>query len=509
MNIIKQVVRIKYGERAAKTSCKAARLLLSRLFHDGRVEVNSEEQEVVIALGSNVGDRVHNFDDALERMKKSGIEITRHGCLYETEPAYVTDQPRFLNSAIRGVTKLDPRKLLEKLKEIEREMGRTAGIRYGPRPIDLDILFYGSRMVNTDTLTIPHERIWERPFVMAPLIDLLGLHTDNDTVKSWHLLSRNSGGIVEAWQKLGGESLIGKDGMERVLPVGDRLWSWSKNTSIMGILNVTPDSFSDGGKFLSVEAAVSQVRSMLMEGADIVDLGAQSTRPMASQLSPEQELDRLIPVLEAVKGMPEMEGKLISVDTFHSQVALEAVSRGADLVNDVSAGQLDSEMHSVVAALRTPYVAMHMRGDPSTMQNHENLEYDDVNADVAFELYTRVRDAEVSGIPAWRMIIDPGIGFSKNTEQNLDILMGLPDIRSEIAKKSVAISHAPLLVGPSRKRFLGEICGRPVAAERDPVTVASVTAGVLGGANIVRVHNVRDNRDAVKLCDAMLQRRRT
>ncbi|KAH6797843.1 Dihydropterin pyrophosphokinase / Dihydropteroate synthase [Perilla frutescens var. hirtella] len=509
MNIIKQVVRIKYGERAAKTSCKAARLLLSRLFHDGRVEVNSEEQEVVIALGSNVGDRVHNFDDALERMKKSGIEITRHGCLYETEPAYVTDQPRFLNSAIRGVTKLDPRKLLEKLKEIERDMGRTAGIRYGPRPIDLDILFYGSRMVNTDTLTIPHERIWERPFVMAPLIDLLGLHTDNDTVKSWHLLSRNSGGIVEAWQKLGGESLIGKDGMERVLPVGDRLWSWSKNTSIMGILNVTPDSFSDGGKFLSVEAAVSQVRSMLMEGADIVDLGAQSTRPMASQLSPEQELDRLIPVLEAVKGMPEMEGKLISVDTFHSQVALEAVSRGADLVNDVSAGQLDSEMHSVVAALRTPYVAMHMRGDPSTMQNHENLEYDDVNADVAFELYTRVRDAEVSGIPAWRMIIDPGIGFSKNTEQNLDILMGLPDIRSEIAKKSVAISHAPLLVGPSRKRFLGEICGRPVAAERDPVTVASVTAGVLGGANIVRVHNVRDNRDAVKLCDAMLQRRRT
>ncbi|KAH6798688.1 Dihydropterin pyrophosphokinase / Dihydropteroate synthase [Perilla frutescens var. frutescens] len=508
MNIIKQVVRIKYGERAAETSCKAARLLLSRLFHDGRVEVNSEEQEVVIALGSNVGDRVHNFDDALERMKKSGIEITRHGCLYETEPAYVTDQPRFLNSAIRGVTKLDPHKLLEKLKEIERDMGRTAGIRYGPRPIDLDILFYGSRMVNTDTLTIPHERIWERPFVMAPLIDLLGLQTDNDTVKSWHLLSRNSGGIVEAWQKLGGESLIGKDGMERVLPVGDRLWSWSKNTSIMGILNVTPDSFSDGGKFLSVEAAVSQVQSMLMEGADIVDLGAQSTRPMASKLSPEQELDRLIPVLEAVKGMPEMEGKLISVDTFHSQVALEAVSRGADLVNDVSAGQLDSEMYSVVAALRTPYVVMHMRGDPSTMQNHENLEYDDVCADVASELYTRVRDAEVSGIPAWRMIIDPGIGFSKNTEQNLDILMGLPDIRSEIAKKSVAISHAPLLVGPSRKRFLGEICGQPVAAERDLVTVASVTAGVLGGANIVRVHNVRDNRDAVKLCDAMLQRRR-
>ncbi|KAL0358204.1 UNVERIFIED_CONTAM: Folate synthesis bifunctional protein, mitochondrial [Sesamum calycinum] len=486
----------------------AAHRCLFRFYHDSSVEVNSEVQEVVIALGSNVGDRLHNFEDALERMKKSGIQIKRHGCLYETEPAYVTDQPHFLNSAVRGITKLEPHKLLGVLKEIERDMGRTAGIRYGPRPIDLDILFYGSQTVNTDILTIPHERIWERPFVMGPLIDLLGFDADNDTIKSWHQLSRHSGGLFEAWEKLGGESLIGKDGMKRVLPVANQLWNWSTKTSIMGILNVTPDSFSDGGKFLSVESAVSQVRSMLTEGADIIDLGAQSTRPMASKLSPEQELERLIPLLEAVKNMPEMEGKLISVDTFYSQVALEAVNKGAHLVNDVSAGQLDSDMHNVVAALKIPYIAMHMRGDPSTMQNHENLAYNNVCVDVASELYMHVRDAELSGIPAWRIIIDPGIGFSKNTEQNLDILMRLPAIQSEIARRSVAVSHAPLLIGPSRKRFLGEICGQPTAAQRDPATIAAITAGVLGGANIVRVHNVRDNRDAVKLCDAMLQRRR-
>ncbi|XP_047958902.1 folate synthesis bifunctional protein, mitochondrial isoform X1 [Salvia hispanica] len=508
MNFIKQVVPVKCGRRAAKTSFAAARLCLSRRFHDAPVEVNSEEQEVVIAIGSNVGDRVHNFEEALQRMKKSDIQITRHACLYETEPAYVTDQPRFLNSAVRGTTKLGPHKLLAVLKEIERDLGRTAGIRYGPRPIDLDILFYGSRTVNTDSLTIPHERIWERPFVMAPLIDLLGVQADNETVKSWHSLSKHPGGLFEAWEELGGESLVGKDGMERVLPVGNRLWSWSANTSVMGVLNVTPDSFSDGGKFLSVESAVSRVRSMLAEGADIVDLGAQSTRPMASKLSPEQELDRLIPVLEAVRDMPEMVGKLISIDTFHSQVALEAVSKGAHLVNDVSGGKLDANMHHVVASLGIPYIVMHMRGDPSTMQNQENLVYDDVCSDAASELCTRVRDAEISGIPAWKMIIDPGIGFSKNTEQNLDILMGLPAIRSEIGKKSLALAHAPLLVGPSRKRFLGEICGRTVAGERDPATVAAVTAAVLGGANIVRVHNVRDNRDAVKLCDAMLHRRR-
>lgn len=473
------------------------------------MEVSSEEQEVVIALGSNVGDRLRTFEEALLRMKESDIKITRHGCLYETEPAYVTDQPRFLNSAVRGITKLDPHKLLSTLKEIERDLGRTAGgIRYGPRPIDLDILFYGNRTLNTESLTIPHERIWERPFVMAPLIDLLGVETENDTVKCWHSLSRNYGGIFEAWEKLGGEALVGKNGMERVLPVGEKLWSWSTNTTVMGILNVTPDSFSDGGKSLSVKAAVSQVQSMLLEGADIVDLGAQSTRPMATRVSPEEEMDRLIPILEAVKDMDEMEGKLISIDTFHSKVALEAVTRGAHLINDVSSGKMDENMHNVVAKLRVPYVAMHMRGDPSTMQNLENLEYDDVCGDVASELWTSVRDAEVSGVPAWRMILDPGIGFSKNSDQNLDILMGLPEIRSEIGKKSLAMAHAPFLVGPSRKRFLGEICGRKIAGERDAATVASVAAAVLGGANIVRVHNVRDNRDAVKLCDAMLQRRR-
>ncbi|EYU28880.1 hypothetical protein ABFS82_12G090400 [Erythranthe guttata] len=509
MNFIKQLVHIKHGIRAAKnSSCKAASLCLFRSLYHSSVEVNSEEQEVVIALGSNVGDRLNNFEDALNRMKKAGILISRHGCLYETEPAYVTDQPHFLNSAVRATTKLEPHKLLETLKEIERDLGRTAGIRYGPRPIDLDILFYGSQTVNTDTLVIPHERIWERPFVMGPLIDLLGTDPDNDTTKSWHLLSRNSGGIFEAWQKLGGESLIGKDGMKRVLPVGNRLWNWSTRASVMGILNVTPDSFSDGGEFISVGSAVSRVRSMVTEGADIIDLGAQSTRPMAAKLSPEQELDRLIPVLEAVINMPEMEGKLISVDTFYSQVALEAIKKGAHLINDVSAGQLDSNMHNVIAGLKIPYIAMHMRGDPSTMQNDENLVYDDVCKDVGSELYTRVRDAELAGVPAWRMILDPGIGFSKSTKHNLDILAGLPGVRSEIGRKSLALSRAPLLIGPSRKRFLGEICGQTDAARRDAATVACVTAGVLGGADIVRVHNVGVNRDALRICDAMLQRRR-
>lgn len=503
------LTRIKIYHRAGgRNPSRASWLSFYHSSSDASIEVHSPEQEVVIALGSNVGNRLRNFDEALQLMKSSGIQITRHACLYETEPVHVTDQPRFLNSAVRGFTKLGPLELLGVVKKIETEMGRTSGIRYGPRPIDLDILFYGKFKVNSEILTVPHERIWERSFVMAPLIDLLGTDIDNDTVACWHSFARHSGGLFESWKNLGGESLVGKDEIKRVFPVGGRLWDYSGRTSIMGILNLTPDSFSDGGKYLSVEAAVSQVRLMLSEGADIIDFGAQSTRPMATQISPEEELERLLPILDIVKQMPEVKGKILSVDTFYSKVVAEAVSKGAQLVNDVSGGWMDPSMYDTVAALRVPYIVMHMRGDPSTMQNSENLQYTDICKDVASELYTRVRNAELSGIPAWRIIIDPGLGFSKTSEQNLDIVMGLPTIRAELARRSIAVSHAPLLAGPSRKRFLGQVCGRSAATERDPATVASVTSAILGGANIARVHNVKDNLDAAKLCDAMLGRRR-
>lgn len=473
------------------------------------LDVHSPEQEIVIALGSNVGDRMQNFNEALSLMKKSGINITRHGCLYETEPAYVTDQPLFLNSAIRGTTKLGPHELLKALKQIEKNLGRTDGIRYGPRPIDLDILFYGKFKIESEALTVPHERIWERPFVVAPLMDLLGSSIDNDTVASWHSFSRKSGGLFEVWQNLGGESSIGREGLRRVLPIGSILWDWSKRTHVMGVLNLTPDSFSDGGKFQAVEAAISQVKLLIAEGADIIDIGAQSTRPFARRLSADEELERLVPVLEAIVQIPEVKGKLLSVDTFYAEVALEAVRRGVHIVNDVSGGQLEPKILNVVREVGVPYIAMHMRGDPTTMQSNENLQYEDVCKQVASELYARVNEAELSGIPLWRIIIDPGIGFSKKTEHNLELLMGLSSIREEIGKKSLAVSHAPILVGPSRKRFLGELCNRTNPVERDPATIAAVTAGILGGANIIRVHNVGYNLDAAKVCDALVKQRKT
>ncbi|KAJ1289221.1 hypothetical protein BS78_02G147800 [Paspalum vaginatum] len=416
----------------------------ARSFTQCSLEGCSADQEIVIAMGSNVGDRVNTFDRALQLMKSSGVNITRHACLYETAPAYVTDQPQFLNSAVRGTTRLGPHELLKKLKEIEKDIGRTCGIRYGPRPIDLDGCFF------------------------------------------------------QLWNKLGGKSIIGTESIKRVLPVGNRLLDWCERTLVMGVLNLTPDSFSDEGKFQQVEAAISQAKLLISEGADTLML----------RLSPNEELERLVPVLDEITKIPEMEGKLLSVDTFYAEVASEAVKRGAHVINDVSGGQLDPRILKVAAELGVPYVAMHMRGDPSTMQNEQNLQYDDVCKEVASELYTQVREAELSGIRLWRIVLDPGIGFSKKSRHNLEVIMGLESIRREMGKMSIGASHVPILLGLSRKRFLGEICNRANPVKRDVATVAAVTAGILNVANIVRVHNAGYGADATKVCDALHRRRR-
>jgi len=302
--------------------------------------------------------------------------------------------------------------------------------------------------------------------------------------------------------------MIGTEGIKRVLPIGNCLLDWSDRSLIMGILNLTPDSFSDGGKFQPVEAAIAQAKLLISEGADIIDIGAQSTRPFARRLSPHEELERLVPVLDEVTKIPEMEGRLLSVDTFYAEVATEAVKRGVHMINDVSGGQLDPRILKVAAELGVPYVIMHMRGDPSTMQSEKNLQYGDVCKEVASELYKMLREAELSGIPLWRIVIDPGIGFSKKTGHNLEIIKGLESIRREIGKMSIGASHVPILLGPSRKSFLGEICNRTNPVERDVVTAIAVADGIINGANIVRVHNVGYSADAVKYCSASRKGRR-
>jgi 2-amino-4-hydroxy-6-hydroxymethyldihydropteridine diphosphokinase/dihydropteroate synthase len=448
-----------------------------------------------------MGDRVSNFDKALVMMKRSGISVICHSGLYESAPAYVTNQPRFLNSAIKARTRLDPSALLAALKIIESDLGRVFGtVRYGPRPIDLDILFYGERAVNEDHLTIPHPLIWERPFVVAPLMDLCS--TNAAAGDAWN---RRLDRAKDAWTQLD------HSGLKQVIPspmkLRQELWScWQHKTYLMGILNITPDSFSDGGRYASVQDAVNRAESMASEGAHIIDLGAQSTRPGATKLSIDEELARLVPVLDAIRGLPSMESVCLSIDTFYSHVAREVVTKhGVHMVNDVSGGTLDPEMYATVAELGVPYVLMHMRGEPSTMQNAHHVNYGDVVEEVADELCDRLEKAESSGIPSWRIILDLGLGFSKTAPQNLHLLGNLSVLKSRLSKWSFAASKAPMLIGPSRKSFLGTICGREKAEDRDLATIGAAVAGIAQGANILRLHNIKASVDAVRVADAIFK----
>ncbi|MCO5608445.1 hypothetical protein L7F22_062655 [Adiantum nelumboides] len=463
------------------------------------ISMASQQHEVVIALGSNMGNRVSSFEKALSMMRRAGIDVISHSSLYESAPAYVTDQPKFLNSAVRASTRLDPSSLLGILKGIERTLGRTTnGIRYGPRPIDLDILFYGDMTFSDENLTLPHPLIWERPFVLAPLMDLYN-------TKLSHVWTKRFEKAKCSWQLLGGDNQLGQDGLKRVVPIAGKLWHWSDRTYVMGIVNVTPDSFSDGGKYFSVKDAVSQAEALVHAGADIIDLGAQSTRPFATKLTSEEELTRLIPVLDAIKKLPHMESVWLSVDTFYSKVAREAVKHGVHMVNDVSGGSLDPDMYQTVAELGVPYVVMHMRGDPKTMLHEKNIQYKNVSADVSLELCESLRKAESLGIPAWRLVVDPGLGFSKTSEQSVHLLGDLSAFRLGLGSWSLTATKLPMLIGPSRKQFLGKICNREKAEDRDTATIGAAVAAIAQGVDIVRLHNVKASIDAIRVADAIFK----
>jgi dihydropteroate synthase len=256
----------------------------------------------------------------------------------------------------------------------------------------------------------------------------------------------------------------------------------------MGVVNVTPDSFSDGGLYLARDAAVARGLTMVAEGADLVDVGGESTRPGALRPSEQEELDRVLPVVEALAG----QGVRVSVDTMRATVAEAAVGAGACLVNDVSGGLADGAMLAAVARLGVPYVLMHWRAHAESMQDHTS--YADVVGEVVAELRTQRDAALAAGIEPGRIALDPGIGFSKTGEQNWQVLAGLEQL--------LELGH-PVLVATSRKRFLGELLAadgelRP-PRERDAATAATAALSAAAGAWCVRVHDVRGTADAVRV----------
>ena len=258
---------------------------------------------------------------------------------------------------------------------------------------------------------------------------------------------------------------------------------------VMGVVNVTPDSFSDGGRYLDHDRAVEHGLRLAAEGADLVDVGGESTRPGAVRPEPDEELDRVVPVVERLS----RHGVLVSVDTMRARVAEAAVAAGAVLVNDVSGGLADDAMFATVARLGAPYVLMHWRAHSLAMADH--TEYDDVVADVAAELGVQLAAALAAGILPGRIALDPGIGFSKTGDQNWQVLAGLERLH--------ALGH-PVLVATSRKRFLGHLLEDPDGKPRPPLergdaTTATTVLAAAAGAWCVRAHEARATADAVRV----------
>jgi dihydropteroate synthase len=266
-------------------------------------------------------------------------------------------------------------------------------------------------------------------------------------------------------------------------------FDWGKRTYLMGILNITPDSFSDGGEFATLETALCQGKKLVAAGADILDIGGQSTRPGAAQISLEAELNRTIPVIQALRSAASVP---ISIDTTRAEVARAAVEVGANLVNDISGGTFDRQMFSTVAQLRVPLILMHLRGTPQTMQ--QLTEYEDLIGEIREFLAQQIKRAVAAGIARSQLVIDPGIGFAKTYEQNLELLRRLSEFRS---------LGVTLLVGPSRKSFIGHLLQQPEPKQRDWGTAAACCAAIAGGADILRLHDIERMGDVCRVADAI------
>jgi dihydropteroate synthase len=278
----------------------------------------------------------------------------------------------------------------------------------------------------------------------------------------------------------------------RLWRIGDRILDLSRQGLIMGVLNVTPDSFSDGGNFFDAENAVEHGLRMAAEGAHIVDIGGESTRPGAQAVAPEEELRRVIPVIEQLRRKSEV---IISIDTSKAEVARAAIQAGASIVNDVTGGRGDKDMIPLIAETKSAFIIMHMQGTPQTMQTAP--QYRNVVSEVSDFFRQQYARAIVYNIDTMAIAFDPGIGFGKTLEHNLELLAQLERLRA---------SDRPIVIGVSRKSFLGKLINSAQMSDRLAPAVALTSLLRTRGADVLRVHDVKENVNALKVTEAILQR---
>jgi 2-amino-4-hydroxy-6-hydroxymethyldihydropteridine diphosphokinase/dihydropteroate synthase len=408
---------------------------------------------IFLGLGSNVGDRRAELAAAIAALERSGVEVVRVSPIVESPALLPHGAPPewnlpFLNLVLECRPAVGREELLKRIKTIERERGRAGGDRWAPRPIDIDILIWNDERIADAALTVPHASIAKRNFVLSPLLALEPSLVIPD-----------------------GE---GKTVLEHVRALPDHIPLW------MGILNLTPDSFSDGGELASWSSIEARLDRMCEAGAQIIDLGAESTRPGATPLSAAEEQERLVPVLERVLAKLESQRlrPLISVDTYHAETARRALRAGVDIINDVG-GLSDPAMLEVAATHDADWVAMHHVTLPA--DSHRTLPVDaDVGDAVERWLEERLSAWTRAGLSLDRILFDPGIGFGKNPLQSLALLR---DIR-RFHKYRLRC-----LVGHSRKSFMQSFGSRDPHA-RDLATVGASLRLCEQGVDVLRVHDV-------------------
>ncbi len=446
--------------------------------------------EIFLSLGTNIGQRLDNLQRAVDSLGQY-VSVEAIAPVYDTEPWGLVEQPRFLNSCIKGRTRLDPESLLSVCKEIESRMGREPGVRWGPRLIDIDILYFNDIRSKTFRLQIPHPEIADRAFVLAPLADIA---PDLRDPKSERTVGEMLAKIVE-------------QGADPPTPIKQMLCrpvhlAWGIKTYIMAILNVTPDSFSGDGilqEGSGPESASELARQFAREGADIIDIGGESTRPGSKPVSLETEMERVLPIINAVRSAVDLP---ISVDTYRSKVASEALQNGADWINDIWGLRMDEGMAQVAADFDCPIVLMHNRSRPKDLDQEERLggrfigiEYNNLIKDISNELGESISSALDAGIKSTNIVVDPGVGFGKIVSQNLQIINNLD--------RFTALGY-PLLVGPSRKSFIGYSLDLPTD-HRLEGTAAAVAIAIDRGADIVRVHDVKAMSRVGRMSDAIVR----
>ena len=409
--------------------------------------------DIFLGLGSNVGERRSNLETAIEALERGGVKVVRLSPVIES-PALLPDgalpewNRPFLNLVAKCATDLDPESVLSLGKRIEAEFGRGDADKWAPRPVDIDILLWGQERIATDRLRIPHPQLERRNFVLAPLIAL----EPSLTIPG-----------------LGAKTVL-----DWSLELDDPIPLW------MGVFNITPDSFSDGGELVDWAAIESRAEQAVAAGAQILDLGAESTRPGARRISAELEWSRLAPVLERL--VDKYDGQRlrpqISVDTYNVDVARRALTTGADVINDVS-GLTSPEMIELAAANGADFVAMHSVSLPADPNRTLPADCDPCEAlerwlDERMAVWTR------AGVDLDRIIFDPGIGFGKDPLQSLKLLRGAGRFRR---------SGLRCLVGHSRKSFMKSFAPLDNQA-RDLATAGASLNLIAQGVDILRVHNV-------------------